>query len=156
MAPRMPCTDPLTDIVSLLCQHFDPQPSELYTRCCFQHWDQLPGESIATFLAALKKLATQCNFGALTSAPEQSQSDEAQSSSTTSPGTMLPLDVMLNDQFVCRLQDRNVWQRLLAEKDLAFQKVLDIALRVDNDNDHQQCILSLGIQNQQSHCQVIC
>lgn len=40
--------------------------------------------------------------------------------------TMLPIDVMLRDRFVCGLRNEQVQQRLFAEKDLTFKKALTL------------------------------
>lgn len=53
---------------------------------------------------------------------------------------MLPLDVKLRDRFVCGLEDAYLQQRLFAEKDLTFQKALDISLRSKSAKLPQQSI----------------
>lgn len=58
----------------ILGAHFDPRPSELYSRYTFQRRDQLSGESINHYVAALKQLASDWNFGILapTTTPPES------------------------------------------------------------------------------------
>nr|XP_037290137.1 uncharacterized protein K02A2.6-like [Rhipicephalus microplus] len=41
---------------------------------------------------------------------------------------MLPQDVTLHDKFMCGIRDKHLQQRLFAEKDLNFQRALDLAL----------------------------
>lgn len=134
VAPQKPSEVPFEEIVSRLRDHFDPRPSELYSRCRFQQRDQLPGESITAYVAALKTLAAQCNFGTPVLA------DASQGDGSRPQTTMLPLDVMLRDRFVCGLQDAYLQQRLFAENDLTFQKALDISLRAESAKLQQQSI----------------
>lgn len=84
------------------------------------------------FVAALKKLAADCNFGT-SMTPVQ----EGGSTATPANTPMLPLDVMLRDRFVCGLRDEGLQQRLFAETGLTFSKAYDIAQRAESAG-HQQ------------------
>ncbi|KAK8771190.1 hypothetical protein V5799_025567 [Amblyomma americanum] len=53
------------DIVAALQKHYDPRPSEVYSRARFQRRDQLEGETVSAYIEALKRLAAHCNFGTL-------------------------------------------------------------------------------------------
>ncbi|XP_077507188.1 uncharacterized protein LOC144116318 [Amblyomma americanum] len=131
--PSTPAAVSYDDIVAALQKHYDPRPSEVYSRARFQRRDQLEGETVSAYIAALKKLAAHCNFGTLTTTATGQERDAASSANTT----MLPLDVMLRDRFVCGLSDESLQQRMFAEKDLTFNKAYDIAVRAESA-DHQQ------------------
>ncbi|KAK8773502.1 hypothetical protein V5799_011964, partial [Amblyomma americanum] len=131
--PSTPAAVSYDDIVAALQKHYDPRPSEVYSRARFQRRDQLVGETVSAYIAALKKLAAHCNFGTLTTTATGQERDAASSANTT----MLPLDVMLRDRFVCGLSDESLQQRMFAEKDLTFNKAYDIAVRAESAG-HQQ------------------
>lgn len=52
--------------------------------------------------------------------------------------TMLPLEVMLRDRFVCGITDEHLQQRLFAETNLTFQKAYDMAVRTESAAQHQR------------------
>ncbi|KAM7287649.1 uncharacterized protein ISCGN_031340 [Ixodes scapularis] len=126
--PKQPSQVTFDEIVQLLKAHFDPTPSEVFSRARFQRRDQEVGETVSAYVTALKKLAADCNFG--------TSADQA-----TNP-TVLPLEVMLRDRFVCGLRSEQVQQRLFAEKDLTFQKAFDFALRAENAAKDQKKVKS--------------
>lgn len=159
VAPRTPGSVPFDELMAMLQKHFDPRPSELFSRTKFQRRDQQPGESIATYAAALKKLAADCNFGILatqTAAPSPGTTGVASAATGTTAGpasadapgtaitvsppvpnpTMLPLDVMLRDRFVCGIMDEHLQQRLFAETNLTFKKAYDMAVRTEGAAQH--------------------
>jgi len=68
----------------------------------FYRRNQEPGESIATYVAELRRLTTDCTFDAY-------------------------LNDALRDKFVCGLRSEATQRRLLAEKDLTFTKAVEIA-----------------------------
>ena len=141
VGPKTPEEVSFSELVTLLQRHFDPRPSELYGRYVFQRQDQNPGESISSYVAALKSLTVDCNFGVLAATPATSTS----SGGSQEPGsqrnpTMLPQDVMLRDRFVCGIHDEHLQQRLFAEKELTFQRALDIALSAESASRQQRGI----------------
>lgn len=108
LAPGTPSDHSFEVIVSLqLRVPYDPQPSDLFSRCKFQRLDQLPHETVTAYVAALKALAAICNFGTLPSQPSSqpprpSTSESSRVSAAMSPAfrpdvrsTMLPIDVMV-------------------------------------------------------------
>ncbi|XP_037507352.1 uncharacterized protein LOC119383342 [Rhipicephalus sanguineus] len=134
VAPKSPGEVPYEEIVQTLAAHYDPRPSELYCRCKFQRRDQQPGESIAVYVAALRKLAADCNFGV-------GALPAAEATATTAAATTaLPLDIMLRDRFVCGIRNELVQQRLFAERDLTFQKAFDLAERAESAALQQKSI----------------
>ena len=102
VAPDVPGTLSFTRIVEVLTSHFEPKRSVIAERFHFHRRTQAAGESIAEFDAALRKLATHCEFG------------------TT-------LEETLRDRFVCGLQHETIQRRLLSEATLTYQKALEIA-----------------------------
>nr|XP_037270375.1 uncharacterized protein K02A2.6-like [Rhipicephalus microplus] len=95
------------DIVALLQKHFDPRLSELYSRYMYQRRDQRPEDSISNYIAALRSLLADYNFGVpATTSATSTPPAEGHAAVLTNP-TMLPQDVMLRDQFVCVRRSSN-------------------------------------------------
>ena len=101
-APEKPSTKTFKQISEALESHYEPQCVIIAERFHFYKRDQAAGESIAEFDAALRKLATHCNFG------------------TT-------LDDALRDRFVCGLRHESIQRRLLSEKELTYAKAMEIS-----------------------------
>lgn len=138
--PRRPGEVDYDDVVRVLSEHFDPKPSELLGRCRFHKRDQLPSETISQYVAALRTFAKDCNFGTspAPAAPSQaSSSTTEQGASSITPSTMLPLNVMLRDRFICGIKDANLQQRLLVERDITFERAFDIALAAESAASQQ-------------------
>ncbi|KAK8786808.1 hypothetical protein V5799_023413 [Amblyomma americanum] len=90
VAPKTPEEVSYQNLVTLLQKHFDSRPSELYSRCVFERRDQLPEESISSYVAALGGLTADCNFGGLTTTSATSPPPaEGHTPVLTNP-TMLP------------------------------------------------------------------
>ncbi|XP_037521665.1 uncharacterized protein K02A2.6-like [Rhipicephalus sanguineus] len=141
VAPKTPGEVSFSELVALLQRHFDPRPSELYGRYVFQRRDQNPGESISSYVAALKNLTVDCYFGVLAATPATSTSSGGSQEPVSQRNpTMLPQDVMLRDRFVCGIRDEHLQQRLFAEKELSFQRALDIALSAESASRQQRGI----------------
>ncbi|XP_054746003.1 uncharacterized protein K02A2.6-like [Anastrepha obliqua] len=102
-SPKQVCNLNLPDIKTILTNHFSPRPSEIAAYYHFHKRDQYPDESVSNYIAALRTLAVDCNFGTA-------------------------LDRMLRDRFVCGMKDEGLQKSLLAEKDLTVQKVIERAL----------------------------
>ena len=62
VAPKAPKEKTLDDIKKLLKCHFEPTPSVIAEHYLFHHRDQASGETIAAFVADLRKLTTHCKF----------------------------------------------------------------------------------------------
>uniref|UniRef100_A0A8C5P7E5 CCHC-type domain-containing protein n=1 Tax=Leptobrachium leishanense TaxID=445787 RepID=A0A8C5P7E5_9ANUR len=100
--PEKPASKPFAVLVALLRAHYQPQPIEIAERWKFYKRHQEPGESVSSFVSALRKLSSTCQFGEY-------------------------LVTALRDQFVMGLQCEAMIKRLLTEKELAFHKAMDIA-----------------------------
>ena len=89
-----------------MTEHFHPQQSEIVHCFRFNSHVRHPGESVAMYVAEIKRLAVLCNFKDT-------------------------LDEMLRDRIVCRIADERWQQRLLSEKELTYESALELVLRLD-------------------------
>ena len=93
------------DLVKEVADFYDPKPSSIVQRFRFNTRQRASNESIATYVAALRHLAEHCNFS--------------------------DLNEMLRDKLVCGVNHDTIQTRLLAEKELTFQKALDLSQAVE-------------------------
>ena len=63
LGPAAPGDKSYEDIVKVLKEHFEPKPSVITERFHFHRRMQVPGKSVADYVAELKRLATHCEFG---------------------------------------------------------------------------------------------
>ncbi|CAN8031231.1 unnamed protein product, partial [Ixodes persulcatus] len=82
-SPALPSETSYKNIVSKLTAHFNPRPSVIVQRAQFGKRDQRPGESIADYIAELRRLSKHCDFGST-------------------------LDDMLRDRLVCGLREESL------------------------------------------------
>ena len=61
--PGKPQDHSIEEIVKRVKTHFHPKPSPIIKRYEFNTRRQKPGESIAKFMAALRKIADDCDYG---------------------------------------------------------------------------------------------
>ncbi|ETW98899.1 MAG: hypothetical protein ETSY2_42010 [Candidatus Entotheonella gemina] len=94
------------DIVVKAKAHFNPKPSPIVKRFEFNTRRQGEGETVATFVAELRKLAEYCEYGDV-------------------------LNDMLRDRVVCGISNKAVQRRLLQESALTFEKALEMALAAE-------------------------
>ncbi|KAL3993537.1 DDB1- and CUL4-associated factor 15 [Sarotherodon galilaeus] len=97
VAPNKPGTMQYDNIVGVLQAHFAPKPLVIAERFRFHKRNQGEEETVAQYVAVLKRLSEHCVFGAY-------------------------LEDALRDRFVCGLKCETVQKRLLTEKDLTFRK----------------------------------
>ena len=62
VAPTMPQDNSLADLVDVLKRHFEPKPLVIAERFHFHKRAQAVGESIAEYMAELRRLTTHCNY----------------------------------------------------------------------------------------------
>ncbi|UYV78128.1 hypothetical protein LAZ67_16000203, partial [Cordylochernes scorpioides] len=86
---------------SLLTGHFCPKPNVIVQRYHFNKRNQ-GTESVSAYVAELRKLSENCEF--------------------------IDLDDRLRDRLVCGLRNEFLVKRLLSEKDLTFEKAVNLAL----------------------------
>ncbi|KAG7520092.1 hypothetical protein JOB18_022969 [Solea senegalensis] len=102
VSPAKPGDKSFDELVKLLKDHFNAKPSEIVQRCRFNSRVRMPGESVKEYVAMLRKLVQDCNYGER-------------------------LSEMLRDRLVCEIGDDHIRRRLLSEPDLTFEKTLKLA-----------------------------
>ena len=102
VSPALPKDKSYEDLVTLLKKHYDPEPLVIAERFHFYERSQKPGESVADYLASLRRLASRCQFGAF-------------------------LAEALRDRLVCGLLSENIQKVLLTKADLTLEKALETA-----------------------------
>lgn len=134
LAPELPSGKTFGEISAVLQLHYEPKRAIIAERFHFHKRDQAEGESVANFDAALRKLATHCQFAA-------------------------NLEDSLRDRFVCGMRHQAMQRRLLSEKDLTYRKAVEIAHvmeAADRDTKafkpQEQTILKFRAQHHTSKC----
>ena len=102
IAPVKPGEADFATLSEAMKNHYAPAPSEIVQRFRFNSRFRRPGESVSTYVAELRALAEFCNFGD-------------------------SLSLMIRDRLVCGINDENTQRLLLAEKELTYNKALEIA-----------------------------
>ncbi|XP_061723525.1 uncharacterized protein K02A2.6-like [Cydia pomonella] len=101
--PTKPSEKTFKDLTAIMERHLQPKPSALAERYKFRHRKQATNESIAEYVAILKRMSKTCEFG-------------------------LWLEESLRDQLVCGLSSEMIRQRLFAEENLDFAKAYSLAV----------------------------
>ena len=109
LSPEKPSAKSFEELVAKLTEHYSPPPPEVIQRFRFNSRSRQPGESVSTYMADLRRLAEQCNYG------------------TT-------LEKMLRDRIVYGINDERIREKLLEEKDLSYKRALEIAQGVEAAN----------------------
>ena len=107
VAPDKPSDRSYAELVSLVQEHYSPKPSVSVQRFEFNSCVRQQGESVADFVAALRRLTEHCEFGDT-------------------------LNDMLCDRVVCGINDGGIQRHLLAESKLTYKKVLELALSLES------------------------
>ena len=102
LAPANPKDKTFEEITTALQAHFEPKTLVIAERFHFHRRNQAPEESVNDYVAELRRLATNCAFGAY-------------------------LEEALRDRLVCGLRNESVQKRLLAEADLTLARAVQIA-----------------------------
>ena len=102
VAPEKPATKTYTELVAALKGHLNPKPLVIAERFKFHCRYQKEEESIAQYIAELRKLAEHCDFKEY-------------------------LQVAIRDRLDCGIQNKATQIRLLAEADLTLQRAQEIA-----------------------------
>lgn len=105
-SPRKPSELQYKTAVVLLSAHLEPKPSRLAERFKFRQRRQLSNESVADYIAELKRLAKTCQFGST-------------------------LEDNLCDQLVCGLNSEIIRQRLFAESSVDYNSAVALALSLE-------------------------
>ena len=102
LAPDRPTDTPYADLLTLLGRHYEPKKIVIAERYKFHLRMQGDNESVVTFMASLRSLAKDCDFGAF-------------------------LSEALRDRFVCGLRSEAIKRKLLSEADLTDVRALELA-----------------------------
>ena len=102
VAPDKPADKNFSELVKTLKDHLHPKPLIIAERFKFHKRDQKEGETIAQYVAALRKLADTCEFEAF-------------------------LEQALRDRLVCGLYAENIQRKLLTEAKLTLSRAYEIA-----------------------------
>lgn len=107
LAPERPRDQTYDQLVSALLKHYDPKPLVIGERFRFYQRSQRAGESIANFIADLRRLSIRCEFGDF-------------------------LDQALRDRFVCGVRNDALQRKLLTEADLTIKRAQEIAQSMES------------------------
>ena len=115
----------MAEVIAVLEIHFYPKPAVIAERLKFHKRDQLPGESLADYIAELRHLATHCEFREY-------------------------LNDALWNRLVCGLHAEGTQRRLLTTKNLTLQEAIETALTMEAaDKDSKTLQGSKGSNIQQ-------
>ena len=106
LAQEKPATKSFQQIVTTLQEHLSLKPLEIAERFRFYKRNQHEGQSILSYVAELRKLATHCNFGR-------------------------NLNKALRDRPVCGLRNMPMQKRLLSDAKLKYSKAVEIAVGME-------------------------
>ena len=95
------------DLIKRLQRHYDPKPSFIVQRFKFYNRTRAAGETVSTFVAALRQIAEHCEYRET-------------------------LKDMIRDRLVCRINHEGIQKKLLAEKNLTYERALEIALALES------------------------
>ena len=106
-APESPVDKPYTTIIEKLKAHFEPKPVNILThRYTFHQRNQGPDESIAEYVAELRRLASHCEFGTF-------------------------LEQALRDRLVFGMRSESTKKRVLTEKEPTLKGAMEVALSLE-------------------------
>ena len=102
MAPAQPKQKTMAELMTVLKEHYEPKTLIIARRFYFHRHDQAAHETVAEYIAELRKLATPCEFWEY-------------------------LDQALRDRLVCGLRSEAIQKRLLSEAELSLTKAVTTA-----------------------------
>ena len=102
VAPRKPSEVTYLRIIEVMGDFYNLKPLVTVQRFHFYSWFRQPEESTSTFVAELRNLTKDCDFGA-------------------------SLEDNLRDRLVCGIADQVLQKRLLSEQNLTFKMAFEIA-----------------------------
>ncbi|XP_047998120.1 uncharacterized protein LOC125235564 [Leguminivora glycinivorella] len=105
-SPKKPGEMTYKEVIKIMSDHIEPKPSFMAERYRLRQRRQGDKETVAQYLADLKKMARYCDFSTA-------------------------LEDNLRDQFVCGLKNDTIRQRLFAESDLTYSKAVQLALSLE-------------------------
>ena len=123
VAPKKPGEHTYAQVKEKLTAHLKPKPIKIAESFRFYKRQQQPSETMADYIAELRRLATTCEFGTF-------------------------LDEALRDKFVCGLFKESIQRRLLAEADLTLKKALELAQGMEAAEKDSKEIKATPIESQ--------
>ena len=110
------------DLVKLLKAHYNPKPSAIVQQFHFNSRIRTKSESIADYVAALRDLALDCDYGD-------------------------SLAQMLRDRLVCGVNHAGIQSKLLAQADLTFETAYTLALSVEASERDTKTLGKQGMEH---------
>lgn len=104
--PQKPSEIPIATLLEKLKLHYDPKPSAIVARYRFNSCSQSAKESIQDYVARLRKLSSDCEYGT-------------------------NLSEMIRDRLVCGVHNEAIQSKLLAETDLTLDKAIETAVAIE-------------------------
>nr|MCH9717641.1 DDE-type integrase/transposase/recombinase [Gammaproteobacteria bacterium] len=102
VAPKKPSEESFDRLIKVMSDFYNPSPLVTVQRYKFYSRFRHPEESVSTFVAELRNLAKDCDFGTA-------------------------LEDNLRDRLVCGIADQVIQKRLLSEQNLTFKKAFELA-----------------------------
>lgn len=116
LTPKTPDEVPIDEIFTVLSSHYVPKPSVVVSRFKFNSRTRQPGEAVSDYIAALKKLSSECEYG-----------------------TFLP--DMLRDRLVCGIADATMQRRLLEEVNLTFDSAVKLLVAMETAKNDSSMLM---------------
>ena len=126
VAPKKPGELTYDETKEKLRAHFKPKPIKIAERFRFYKRQQQQAETMAEYVAELRRLATTCEFAAF-------------------------LDEALLDKFVCGMRKESIQRKLLSEADLTLTKALEIAQGMEAAEKDAKEIQATPVEQPQVH-----
>ena len=101
LSPVKPSEKTFDELKQVLEGHYNPKKVVIAERFRFHRRSQAAGESVVEYVAELRRVTANCDFGDY-------------------------LDQALRDRFVCGLLSDSIQRRLLTESDLSFTRAVEI------------------------------
>ena len=110
-APKKPVEKSYQELCDLIRDHCNPAPSEIVQRFKFRKRERASGETVMEYIAGLRQLAADCNFGS-------------------------DLDNNMRDQIVCGINNATMQREMLRDRKLTLEKAISIARSQEETDDH--------------------
>ena len=111
IAPAKPSEKNYDDLVDTLKAHLEPKPMTIAERFKFHKRNQLEGETIAQYLAELRRLMQHCDFQQY-------------------------LEQALHNRLVCGIRSEAIQKRLLAVENLTLAQAQELAMSMEAAAKH--------------------
>uniref|UniRef100_A0A5S6QMM6 RNA-directed DNA polymerase n=1 Tax=Trichuris muris TaxID=70415 RepID=A0A5S6QMM6_TRIMR len=131
VAPQKPDTQSFDELVQAVRERFDPTPGFYPARAEFYSRKQLPGESVATFMTNLRRLAGRCQFEAAPTVGER-------------------IDFQLQDQLLIGMSDGATRRRILRGPKITIKELYNAALTGESAIEQSNLIDSHSASLQQA------